>query len=242
MTGKFGAEFRQSAADLKAEIAKKTAELGLGGDVNKIAKDSAAAAAAKTANDTKSAANTMASATSALTSALQSAADQIASAAKEWIGSIKERTQYERAVSVGSLTKNANRQIADIAELTSGLSNLRSRGVSQTVLDALGINNVADTRQLRKLVNSSDTDLLALVQAVSTLDKSATDLATAEEDRRTRTNITQAIIDAANTLGIGLNAGQAASISNQFNITPGMSAEETALQILSILTSGRISR
>lgn len=186
-------------------------------------------------------ASTVESATESLSKSIESAANAIKSAADSWIGSIKERTQYEQAVSTGRLTRNANRQVADIAELTSGISNLQGRGVPQSVLDALGINNVSDTRQLRKLVNSSDADLAALVATVSALDTGATSLAISQEDKRTRDNITQGIIDAAKALDITLSKDQAAGISNQFNIVPGTNAEEIALQILNILTSGRIS-
>lgn len=185
-------------------------------------------------------ATTVENTTDALTNAIESAADAIRDAADRWIGSIKERTQYEQAVSAGRLTKNADRQIADLAELSSGIDNLKSRGVTQSVLDALGIDNVADTRQLRKLVNSSDSDLLALTASLASLNTSATDLATAQEDRRTRDNITAAILDAAKALDLDLSKDQASGISAQFSITTGTTAEDVAMQILSLLTAGRI--
>lgn len=211
--------------------------------VDKIRKayDAAQSKDTSKVSDAERWARTVESSTETLANSLKSAADAISSAANAWIGSIKERTQYEPGVSVATLTRNTNRQVSDLAEISAGLLNLKARGVSQEVIDALGINNVADLRQLRKLVGASDSDLTSLTQSVATMDRSATDLATAQEDKRTRANITQAIIDAAKALDLNVSSAQASSISNQFTITPGTNAEDVALQIINILTSGRIS-
>lgn len=182
------------------------------------------------------------SATGSLESAIQGAADAIEAAAANWVSSIKERTQYEQAVSAQAATRNAQRQITDLTEVTSGLANLRARGVSDGVLQALGIDGITDVRQIRRLVGSSDTDLAALSAAVGERDRLAQTLAQSQEDARQKKNITEAIVDAAKTLGLDVSKEQAASISNQFTITAGTSAEDIALQILSVLTSGRISR
>lgn len=185
--------------------------------------------------------NAVESSTSNLTSSIEQAMSNVVAAAESWTASIKERTQFEEAVSAQRLAGNAERQVRDLQELTDGLSALRSRGVSDEVLSALGIDNVADVRQVRRLVGSSDTDLARLNQAVADRDQLATNLALSEEDRRTRTNITEAILDAARTLGLeNVDRNQAQSISNQFTITAGTNPEELALQILGALTGGRL--
>ena len=185
---------------------------------------------------------TVISTTQSLTDTLQSAADSIAEAADRWVGSIKERTQYEQAVSASRLANNADRQSADLIESQAGLENLRARGVTDEVLQALGIDNIGDTRQIRKLVRSSDADLQRLTSSVGRRDELATKLAISEEDKRTRDNITAGIVAAAKELEIDLTGEQAAAISNQFNITPNLNAEELAFQILGILSGGRITR
>lgn len=189
----------------------------------------------------KKAADAMASAAEAMANQVQAAADAIAAAAAAWVSSIKERTQYETAVSARRLTANADRQVKDLTELQSGLSNLRGRGVNQSVLDKLGINNVADTRQVRKLVNASDAELAAVVASVNKLDTKASELALTEEESRTRKNIANAIIDAAKTLGLDKPTSDAAAgLAAQFVIQPGVNAEQVAQQILEALTSGRL--
>jgi tape measure domain-containing protein len=187
-------------------------------------------------------ANAVESATNSLESTIAQAAEQIATAAQAWVASIKERTQYEQAVSASRLTGNANRQITDLTELTAGLASLRARGVTNEVLAALGIDNVADVRQVRRLVGSSDADLAALTTAVSERDRLALSLAKSEEDTRTRNNITAGIIEAAKQLDIDLSRSEAGAISAQFDITNTTDAESVALQLLNILTSGRVSR
>lgn len=182
------------------------------------------------------------SATESLTSSLEEAAQNVADAAERWVGSIKERTQYEQAVSVNRLVSNADRQTRDLTELQEGIGNLKARGVSQEVLDALGIDNIADLRQVRKLVKANDSDLGALTQSVSKRDASAIDLAKAAEDKRTQTNITVAILAAATTLGFDVSKEQAAAISNQFNITPGVNTEDLVGVILNAISSGKIAR
>lgn len=221
----------------KAEEARRSVEKAA-----REAQQKAEEASRKAAAELERWKNAVENATASLTSKLEQAAASIVTAAQAWVTSIKERTQYEQAVSTSRLTNNADKQAKDLIEISSGLANLRGRGISQGVLDSLGINNVADTRQVRKLVGSSNSDLARLNEAVSNRDNLAQNLATSEEDRRTRANITQAIKDAAKTLNIDLSKVNAAAISNQFNITPGLNAEDIAAQILNILSSGRISR
>lgn len=187
--------------------------------------------------------DTVESATETLTSRIQQAADSVVQASEKWTNTIKERTQFEQAVSVTSATRNANKQIADITEITNDLASLQARGVSQAVLDSLGIDGITDLKQVRKLNNASDADLAALSTAVSKRDQLAVSLAQSQEDARTRANITQAIIDAAKALDIeGIDKATAAQISNQFNITPGVNAEDVAFQILNVLSAGTIHR
>ena len=124
--------------------------------------------------------------------------------------------------------------------MISGLANLRSRGVSDAVLKSLGIDNIADTRQVRKLVKSSDAELAALSSAVSARDKLSTDLATSEAAKAQKIIIRDAILDAAATLGVDMTKTQAGGIANQFNITSTMDAAAVANQILGILSGGRI--
>lgn len=195
----------------------------------------------KADNTAQKAADALASAFDAMVTKVQSAADAIASAAEKWVGSIKERTQYETAVSASRLTKNTNQQIKDLTEVQSGLANLRSRGVSESVLNKLDINNVSDTRQVRKLVNASDAELATLVASVNRLDTKASEVAQTAEETRTRKNIANAIIDAAKTLGLDKpTSAAAAGLAAQFVIQPGINSEEVAQQILEALTSGRL--
>jgi len=233
----------QIAADLKAEEERRNGEQRRkeAEEAAKKAAEEARRAAEEAQRAAERWADQVASATTSLTNSIAGAAADIVAAAQAWIGSIKERTQYEQAVSATRLASNANRQIADVAELQAGIQNLKSRGLSQAMLDALGIDNVTDTRQVRKLVNATDADLAALAASMSALDASATGLAQQQEDKRTRDNITQAILDAAKQLDLKIGKDQAASISNTFTITPGTNAEDIALQILNILTSGRIA-
>lgn len=184
--------------------------------------------------------NAVESATNTMTGALEGAAEAIASAAEAWVGSINERTQYERGVSVTAAIRNADRQIADVTEVTAGIAQLRARGVSQAVLDSLGIDNITDTRQIRRLVNSSDGDLQRLTAAVSERDRLAQSLAQTQEEQRTKRTITEAILDAADALGYDTTKAQAGDIANQFNITANSNADEIAMAILSVLSGGRI--
>lgn len=187
-------------------------------------------------------ANAIESATNTLENTIETAAKEIAAAAQAWVGSIKERTQYEQAVSATRLTSNVTRQVNDLTEITAGLAALRARGVTDEVLNALGIDNVSDVRQVRRLVNTSDADLAELTRAVGERDRLALSLAKSEEDTRQRTNITAGIIAAAKALDLDLTKAQAAGITAQFDITAGTDAESVALQILNILTAGSISR
>lgn len=184
--------------------------------------------------------DTVTSATERLTDKLQGSADAIAAAAKTWVGSITERTKYESAVSVTSLTRNATKQAADAAELATDLAKLRARGLTENVIDALDFNNIADLKQVRKLVNASSGQLNALNNAVGNRDAAALDLATAAEQKQQHDVIVSAIKDAAKELGFDPKKVDAEGIANQFNITSTLDANAIALQILSVLSGGKI--
>jgi tape measure domain-containing protein len=187
-------------------------------------------------------ADTMKSAAESLADKLTSAASDIAAAAEQWVGSIKQRTQYEQAVSVGSATRNAQRQLKDLTEIAAGLATLRARGLSEEAIKSFGIDNVSDVKQVRKLLNAAPGDLTGLSNTIAQLNSKATDLATREEDQRTRNNITAGILDAAKTLGIDLTRDQAAAVGANFTITTISNADEVAQAIISALASGKISR
>lgn len=214
-------------------------------DLGKAERDREAAEAERIAEEAARRAQQWAdaieSSTTSLSESIEQAAQSIKDAADRWIGSIKERTQYEQAVSTGRLIRNTQRQIGDLNELSTGMNALRARGVTQEVLNALGIDNVADVKQVRKLVRSSDEDLARLTGLVGTLNSDAVALATAEEDNRTRKNIEEGIIAAATALGYTRTEANAAvaQILPQFNITTASSPEEVAMAIIGLLTAGR---
>lgn len=179
-------------------------------------------------------------ATDALTKRMQDAANAITAAAEKWVASIKERTQYENAVSTARLIKNTMSQSKDLVELTSGIANLKSRGVTQHVLDLLGIDNVADTKQVRKLVKSSDTDLAKLTNEVKKRDELATTLATNEQQQQNKQTMVDAIVEAADKLGLKPDAAKAADVANHFNISSTMDAHQIAVDIINMLSGARI--
>lgn len=199
-------------------------------------------AADKAAKEALQYAQTIKDATASLADRLTSAAEDIAAAAERWTGSIKERTQYEQAVSVGAATRNAQRQVNDITELTSGLTQLRARGLSDAAIKSLGIDNVSDLKQVRKLLRGSPGDLSKLSTTVSNLNQKSTDLATREEDKRTRDNITAGILDAAKTLGIDMTKDQAAAAGANFTITTISDPDAIAAAIIAQLSSGKAGR
>lgn len=193
-------------------------------------------------NAAQKAADAVKNATDALAQKLQESADSIVEAAKAWVGSIKERTQYEASISAGTAIRNTQRQIKDLTEVAAGLTELRARGLSQQAIQSLGIDNVADVKQVRKLLRANPADLGALSTSVADLNKKAVEVATTAEDSRTRKNITEGILAAADTLGVDFTKADAAQLANTFNITATSNAEEIAASILSVLSGGKIGR
>lgn len=165
-----------------------------------------------------------------LNGAITSAVEGIQTAAREWTNSIRERTQFERSVSTGSLTRNANRQANDIAETNAQIQGLLARGVSEQVLSALDINNVDDLRQLRRLAGSTDAELFALSSAVGRRDTAAVTLAENRQQQQLQNTITAAIIAAAQTLGLNRDQAReaAASIAAQITVTGATDPESLA--------------
>lgn len=179
-------------------------------------------------------------ATDSLSDSIDQAAASIRDAAMTWVTGIKERTQYESAVSVGRLTRNASSQVRDLSELQAGMGNLRGRGVSDEVLQALGIDNVTDLRQVRKLVRSSDSDLAKLTEAVSERNRLATGIAEAEEQGKVKQTITEAIVDAATRLGFDVTEEQAAAQAATINITANSTPDQIVGALMAWLTSGKV--
>lgn len=223
------------ARDINGEIKKREDDI-------KKWKEEADKAAKKAAEEALAFAQKVKSAGSSLADKLQSASDAIASAAERWVGSIKERTQYEKAVSAGTAIKNTERQIRDLTELTSGLNELRARGLTDDAIKALGIDNVNDVKQVRKLLKANPGDLSRLSSDVSSLNAKATDLATSAENKRTQDNIRDGILAAADTLGIDLTKPAAAAIASTFNITTTTDADAVAQAILYALSGGKVGR
>lgn len=232
---KAAADKAQREAEAAMEKAIREAE-----QAAEKAKREAEQAAAEAIRKAEAWANAVEQATEGLTDRIATAADAIADAAGRWVTSIKERTDFESAVSVSRLTRNATSQAGQATELLSGMNDLRARGVTDEVLEALGVDSIADLKQVRKLVRASDADLAGLTSAVSERGAAALALSISEEDRRTRANIVEAIVEAAERLEMDFTKDQAAGVAAQFNITPGVSAEEIALQIIGQLTAGRV--
>jgi tape measure domain-containing protein len=147
------------------------------------------------------------------------ASEEIASAAQEWTASIKERVQQEPGVSVSRLIRNAQDQASQLGELGRGISALQGRGLSQGTLDALGIDNVTDLRQVRKLLAASTGDLAQLNSLVALRDSNAEAIARRERQQETQATIVAAIIQAATILGYEITPEAARALSMTFNIT-----------------------
>jgi hypothetical protein len=144
------------------------------------------------------------------------------------------------AASASRIIKNVDRQSSDLTEVMSGITKLRARGLSDAAIQALGIDSVEDVKQVRKLLRSSDSDLKRITSGLSKRDDLALKLAASEQQAEQRKTITQAIIDAAKTLGINKTPAQAAQIANTFNLTGTMNPDQVALAILKVLSGGRI--
>jgi hypothetical protein len=181
------------------------------------------------------------SAAQMLENSIKSAMETVKGAAEAWKSTIKDRVQYEAAVSTGRAMRNVQRQSADITALTTGIAQLKARGLSEEALKALDINAITDVRQVKRLMSASPEELKRLSSAVAQRDKLASTLASDRQREENRKTITQAILEAAKILGYKFTDTQAKAISAQFNITTETDAKKMLDQILSLLSGGKIT-
>ena len=79
-----------------------------------------------------------------------------------------------KATSVTSLIKNADRRAAALRESDAGLTQLRSRGLSEAAISAIGLTGKAEeARSIRKLLKATPAELRALSASVGGLSDSA---------------------------------------------------------------------
>lgn len=181
------------------------------------------------------------SAAQALENSIKSAMESVKGAAEAWKATIKDRVQYEAAVSTGRALRNVQRQATDIRTLTSGISQLKARGLTEEALTALDINAITDVRQVKRLLSASPEELKRLSTAVAQRDKLASTLASERQREENRKTITQAILEAARILGYKFTEAQAKAISAQFNITTDTDAKRMIEDILRALSGGKIT-
>lgn len=181
------------------------------------------------------------SAAQMLENSIKSAMESVKGAAEAWKATIKDRVQYEAAVSTGRALRNVQRQATDIRTLTSGIAQLKARGLSEEALTALDINAITDVRQVKRLLSASPEELKRLSTAVAQRDKLASTLASERQREENRKTITQAILEAARILGYKFTEAQAKAISAQFNITTDTDAKRMIEDILRALSGGKIT-
>lgn len=189
------------------------------------------------------------SATDSLTTALQSARDAADQFAESLKADIRTSTQYTAAVSTNRLTKNANRQAADLAAVSTGASTLLSRGLSKEALKAaIGDIDATDLKQVRKLLASSPEQLASLSAAVAKRDTTASRVA-AEATRTEQVGIIrEAIIAAADALGYKVTKEQAQTAAEKAaGTTLSVGSIEvqdstTVGDLLGALSGGKITR
>lgn len=177
-----------------------------------------------------------------LTEALNAAKTAADSMADALMSSIRERSEYERAVSVGALTRNASRQAADIAEIGTLTSSVLARGLSESALTSIiGDLGIEDLKQLRKLNAASGADLDALTAAVGNRDAAALKTAAERSRQEQKLVMVEAIVTAAGILGYKIDKKMAASIVANFDITSSTDATGVAQEILDMLSGALIS-
>lgn len=177
-----------------------------------------------------------------LASAIEGAMEAVEQAADAWKGTIKERTQYEAAVSAGRALKNTGRQISDLQFIQNGIATLKGRGLSEAAIEALDINSITDARQIRKLLRADSGQLTALSSAVANRDQLASTIASERQREETRKTIIEAILAAAAILGYEISPEQARTIEATFNINGSTDPNSLTQDILSMLSGGRITR
>lgn len=182
-------------------------------------------------------------ATETVAKAIESAAQNIEAAAESWVASIKERTQAEKAVPIERLLRNAGQQRDDLGFLNTALETLKSRGLSDTALKALEIDNVTDIRQVKRLLGASSGQLQELSNLVGLRDANAEAIAKRQQAQETQATIVAAIVQAAGILGVEITPERAAAISANFTINGDSTGTDLPPDLLAALTSvGRIVR
>jgi tape measure domain-containing protein len=178
-----------------------------------------------------------------MSSAIDSAAKAIANASDSWVASIRERTQFERGLSADTLIRNTQRQVSDLSELNSGIAALSARGLSSDAQGAIGIDNVADLRQVRRLLQADPATLQRLSGLVAQRDSTAELLARRAQQQETKAVIVASIVEAATILGFDITREQALAISAQIEVTGATDGSLVGQDILeTLLNAGRISR
>lgn len=150
---------------------------------------------------------------------MERASEQIAQAADRLTLSLRDRVQDEQAISVSRLIRNAGDQASRVAELDRGLAALQGRGLSEGTIEGLGLDNIADIRQIRRLLAASDTDLAELNRLVALRDSNAEALARRQRQEETQATIVAAIIQAATILGYEVTPETARQLALNFQIT-----------------------
>lgn len=181
------------------------------------------------------------SAAAALESSIKSAMQAAEQAAGAWKSTVKERTQYEAAVSSGRAIRNVQQQIEDIGTLRTGIATLKARGLSEEAIAALDINALTDVRQVKKLLSSSPADLQRLSSSISERDRLASTLSYERMQEQSRKNITLAIVEAARILGYKVDEKMAQKIAAEFTINAQTDVKTLINELLGSLSGGKVS-
>lgn len=175
---------------------------------------------------------------------LETVAATIEGAAQAWTSSLSERAIAERAVPVSRLIRNAGDQSADLEEIFKGLSALEDRGLNADAQSALGLDNVSDIRQVRRLLSASNADLVELSSLIGQRDANAEAIAQRQQRAETQATIVAAIVQAANILGVDISPERAQQLSATFVLPSGevVGGELPSNFIDQLLNSGQIVR
>jgi tape measure domain-containing protein len=237
------AEVIADTAGIAEESIKRAAsQIRAGTSTPKGGKSAAADAAEDAAAMAEQAALAVENAGDSLVAGMDSAVESIKAAAEAWKSSVKERIQYDRAVSASRATRNATSQIDDIRFLTAGIAELQSRGLTESAIAGLGIDGIEDVKQVRKLLKASDPELSELSTSIGNRDELAAQLAETRGRDETKRVMIEAIVAAAGILGFEVDEERAAQIEATFTINGATDTDAVAESILNTLTSGVVSR
>lgn len=158
-------------------------------------------------------ANPLQQAADSIKNAFESGANAIKQAAAAWQTTVKQSIQYDQATSMSTMLRNTRKQTSDLNTLNADLKALKSRGLTEDAINALGITGIKDLKQVQKLMGASDADIAAFSAAVAERNKSATDLAEQRKAEDNKKNMVEAIVAAAKILGYkNLTDAQAAAL------------------------------